>query len=202
MDVQSPDSRVAIAVTKPVPTPVTGIRSGEIQVKQVAIEWEPNPEPDIAKYEVFRGEEQASVNKSLGEVPSSAYRFVDKGLKDGTTYHYKVRAIDKDGLIGKFSNPVQASTKPLPRNPHGIRAALDGGQVHVSWKPNPEPDIAKYVVSLKGFMFWDKAGESNGPSFVYRGEIKKGKTITFRVTAVDGTGLESEPSEEISLVIP
>ena len=202
VDVQSPDSRVAIAVTKPVPTPVTGIRSGEIQVKQVAIEWEPNPEPDIAKYEVFRGEEQASVNKSLGEVPSSAYRFVDKGLKDGTTYHYKVRAIDKDGLIGKFSNPVQASTKPLPRNPHGIRAALDGGQVHVSWKPNPEPDIAKYVVSLKGFMFWDKAGESNGPSFVYRGEIKKGKTITFRVTAVDGTGLESEPSEEISLVIP
>ncbi|MBI1865341.1 MAG: fibronectin type III domain-containing protein, partial [Nitrospirae bacterium] len=184
VDVQSPESRAAIAVTKPVPTPVTGIRTGEFEVKQVTVEWEPNPEPDIAKYEVFRGEEQASVNKSLGEIPGSAYRFVDKGLKDGTTYHYKVRAVDKDGLIGKFSIAVRSSTKPLPRNPRGIKAAFDGGQVIVSWAPNPEPDIVKYAVSQKGFMFWDKAGESNGPSFAFRGEVKKGKTLTFRVTAV------------------
>lgn len=202
VDVQSPDSRVAIAVTKPVPTPVTGIRAGEIEVKQITIEWEPNPEPDIAKYEVFRGDNPSSADKNVGEVPSSALRFVDKGLKDGATHHYRVRGVDKDGLIGKFSTPVQASTKPLPRSPQGVKAAIDGGQVQVSWKPNPEPDIVKYLVSQKGFMFWDKAGESAGPSFDFRGEIKKGKTLMFRVTAVDAAGLESEPSEEISLVIP
>ncbi|OGW60470.1 MAG: hypothetical protein A2V83_09180 [Nitrospirae bacterium RBG_16_64_22] len=202
VDVESPDSRRAIAVTKPVPTPVTGIRTGEKEVKRITVEWEPNPESDIAKYEIFRGEDPASTNKNVGEVSASTYRFVDKDLKDGSTHHYRLRAVDKDGLIGKFSIVVQSSTKPLPKNPQGIKAVFDGGQVLVSWKPNPEPDIVKYAVSQKGFMFWDKAGEASGPSFAFRGEVKKGKTLTFRVTAVDGTGLESEPSEEISLVIP
>jgi hypothetical protein len=35
-----------------------------------------------------------------------------------------------------------------------------------------------------------------------QGELKKGKTLTFRITAVDQTRLEGEPSEEVGLDIP
>ena len=202
VDVQSPDSRVAIAVTKPVPTPVTGIRSGEIEVK--ASRHRMGAESG-ARHREVRGlpGRRTGVRRTRtpGEVPPSAYRFVDKGLKDGTTYHYKVRAIDKDGLIGKFSNPVQASTKPLPRNPMGSGPRSTGARFMSRGNPIPSP-TSPGTLSLKGFMFWDKAEKPTDRASSIAGEIKKGKTITFRVTAVDGTGLESEPSEEISLVIP
>ena len=78
----------------------------------------------------------------------------------------------------------------------------DGNQIRLTWKPNLERDISKYVVGQKGFFLWDRIGESAGTEYIYRGEMKKGKTLTFRVIAVDQTNLESEPSDETSVIIP
>jgi hypothetical protein len=202
VDVNSLDSPTVSAVTKPVPKLVRGIRTSQGEVKQNSLRWEANTETDIAKYEIFRGDEAANVNKMIQAVSANILQYSDQGLKDGATYYYRVLAVDKDGLEGQYSETLSAATKPVPLKPTGIRAVVEGNQISLTWQPNGEKDIAKYLIGQKGFFFWDKIGESVKTDYIFRGEMKKGKTLTFRVTAVDQTNLVGEPSEDIVVTIP
>ncbi len=202
VDVHSLDSPMVYAVTKPVPKPVTGLQAAQGEVKQVTLRWNPNAEGDIVKYEIFRGDEPTSVDKRIRDVPGDIHEFSDQGLDDGTKYYYRLRAVDKDGLEGQHSGTVLSATKPVPLKPTGVRAVVEGNQIRLRWNPNGEKDIVKYIVGQKGFFFWDRVGESAGIEYLFRGEMKKGKTLTFRISAIDQTNLEGAPSEEISITIP
>ena len=106
-------------------------------------------------------------------------------------------------MEGNFSNLASSVTKPVPVKPQGLKAVLEGNRVRLTWQPNPEKDITGYRIFQKSFfLIWEKVGESPGTEFLFQGELKKGKTLTFRITAVDQTQLEGEPSEELGLVIP
>jgi fibronectin type 3 domain-containing protein len=180
-----------------------GLQANQLEVKQVSLKWKAAEEEDIVKYEVYRGRDGQSVNSRVLEVPASATQAVDKGLEDGTGYYYRVRAVDKDGLEGNFSNLASSVTKPVPVKPQGLKGVLEGNRVRLTWQPNPEKDIAGYRVSQKSFfLFWEKVGEAPGTEFLYQGELKKGKTLYFRITALDQTQLEGESSEEVGLVVP
>ena len=203
VDVPGEDSPTDNAVTKPVPEPVVGLQANQLEVKQVSLKWKASEEEDIVKYEVYRGRDGESVNIRVLEVPASSTQAMDKGLQDGSRYYYRVRAVDKDGLEGNFSNLASSVTKPVPVKPQGLKAVLEGNRVRLTWQPNPEKDITGYRIFQKSFfLFWEKVGESPGTEFLFQGELKKGKTLTFRITAVDQTQLEGEPSEELGLVIP
>jgi len=203
VDVHSEDSPMDNAVTKPVPEPVVGLQANRLEVKQVSLKWKAGEGEDIVKNEVYRGRDGQSVNTRVLEIPASSPQAVDNGLADGTEYYYRVRAVDKDGLEGNFSNLASSVTKPVPVKPQGLKGVLEGNRVRLTWQPNPEKDIAGYRVSQKSFfLFWEKAGEAPGTEYLYQGEFKKGKTLYFRITAVDQTQLEGEPSEEVGLVVP
>lgn len=200
VDVRSPFSPVISAVTKPVPVRVAGITANQGEVKKATLRWEPNPEPDIKEYEIFRGDSPDDMRR-IDDVSGAQTQYVDDRLKDGRKYYYKVRAVDEDKLEGEFSDIVYSDTKPVPVRPTGLTARLNGGRVDIEWLDNPERDIAKYLVYMKGFL-WKMLGETSRPSFSYTGELKEGKTLTFRVIAVDATELESEPSAEVSVTVP
>jgi fibronectin type 3 domain-containing protein len=202
VDVHSPDSPLISAVTKPIPVPVTGLKAKQREVKQVSLNWQPNPEADIKEYRIFRGDSQDSIEKNIKNVPANVFAYTDKKLKDGRRYFYKIQAIDKDNLVGKFSDTVSAMTKPLPTEPKGLLIELVNGQLKLSWHKNPEVDIAKYQVFKKASFAWEKVGETTDPTFFYRDELKAGKTIIFRVNAVDTSNLESNPSLKISYRVP
>jgi fibronectin type 3 domain-containing protein len=203
VDVHGEASPTDNAVTKPVPEPVAGLQANRLEVKQVSLKWKAGEEEDIARYEVYRGRDGQSVNTRVLEVPATSTQAVDKGLADGSEYYYRVRAVDQDGLEGNFSNLASSVTKPVPVKPQGLKAVLEGNRVRLTWRPNPEKDIAGYRISQKSFfLFWEKVGEAPGTEFLYQGELKKGKTLYFRLTAVDQTQLEGEPSEEVSLAVP
>ncbi len=203
VDVHGEDSPLDNAVTKPVPEAVVDLQADQLEVKQVSLKWKASKEADIAKYEVYRGRDSQSVNTRVLEVPASATQAVDKGLDDGSRYYYRVRAVDKDGLEGTFSNSSSSVTKPVPVKPQGLKVVLEGSRVRLTWQPNPEKDINGYRIFQKSFfLFWEKVGEAPGTEFLFQGELKKGKTLTFRITAVDRTQLEGEPSEEVGLVVP
>lgn len=202
VDVQGGDSPVAEAVTKPVPVAVGEVQAAQLEVKQVTLSWQANPESDIAKYEVLRGTDAAAAARPIQELAPGTLRFVDRELKDGASYYYRVRAVDRDGLVGKPSEPVAARTKPVPTKPAGLEARIVDGHLSLSWRANPEPDIARYAIVQRGFLTWTPVGESTDPSFAFQGELKKGKTLTFRVVAVDRTRLESEPSDEVTVTVP
>ena len=202
VDVHSLDSPVISAITKPVPVAVAGLKASQLEVKQVSLSWQPNPEIDIKEYNVFRGESPKDIKKHIKTLPGTVFAYTDKALKDGRKYFYKVHAVDKDKLVGEFSSVVCSMTKPLPVKPKGLAIKFEAGQVKLSWQKNPEDDIVTYRIFKKAFFSWNKIGETVEPVFFYSEGIKGGKKIILRVKAVNNLNLESEPSEETSITVP
>ncbi len=81
--------------------------------------WAQNREPDLAHYELYRGESPdfaADAATLLAKVEPGPYVIVpyeDKGLKRNTTYFYRVRAVDRDGNKGALSDVWSATTRDV-----------------------------------------------------------------------------------------
>jgi len=125
-------------------------------------------------------------------------QYVDRSLKDGTLYRYKIQAKDKDGLLSDFSDIVSVTTKPKPVKPEALNGRYEAGKAELSWSANKESDISHYVVYEKVFMGTEKIAEVKSVNYS-DGSIVKGKNKVYVVTAVDKTGLESEISAEFTV---
>lgn len=201
VDVQSPDSITVSATTKAAPKPVTGVRATSGLFRRIKLEWLPNPEPDIQAYEIYRGGVESNINSRVSSVEPEVTTYNDTSLGDSRTYWYQIRAIDRDGLPGARSEIVQATTKPPPVRPTGLKATVNGPEIRLSWNPNPEQDISHYEISTGGFLS-GLLGIPEEPFFLYRQEEKPGTKLRFQVRAVDSDGLKSEYSDPIQVLIP
>jgi fibronectin type 3 domain-containing protein/TolB-like protein len=178
------------ATTKAPPLAPAGLSAASGEVKKITLRWEKNRETDIKQYQVFRKRSDESDFKELRELGDN--QFEDAGLADGGEVAYKVRAIDRDGLISRFSDSVTARTKPLPARVAGFKS-VDAANRVVTWQPNREKDVGSYTIYKKGFL-----GVAQKLATVKETRWKldetKGK-VEIYVTAVDDSGLESEPSD-------
>lgn len=126
--------------------------------------------------------------------------YTDTGLKDGMKYAYTVQAVDDDGLFSEQSASVTAETKPLPVKTSGLKALDSGGKKILQWQANPEKDVRQYNVYKKGFLgISQKLATVHDVSWPLTDDLK-GKLEMF-VTALDNTGLESEASDIVEIVI-
>ena len=197
VDVESKSSKIVLATTKPRPVRPSGFGGESLHVKEIPLFWQPNPENDILKYHIFRSSGDEGEFSEIASVEGKTY-YVDKWLKDGWEYRYKIKAEDKDSLISDFSDMIIIRTKPKPRAPKGLDATFREGKAVLTWSANTEPDIASYNVFEKGFFGLSKVDTVNEPKFIMVGP-KPGKSKKYVVTAVDRDGLESKPSQPITV---
>ncbi len=196
VNVESEPSETVSATTKPRPAKPSGLNGEALKVKEAPLSWQSNPENDIAVYHIYRGEGSEEFSQIAKITGGTSYQ--DKNLKDGSTYRYKIRAEDKDGLLSDFSNAISVQTKPKPQKPEGITGDIRDGNVVLSWKPGRESDITHYVVYEKSFFSLQKIDTVEATNFS-EASPAKGKSKTYAVTSVDKDGLESEPSQEITI---
>ena len=201
VDVNSENTNTVSAVTKAVPVAVTGITASNNLYRRVELTWRPNPEADISRYEIYRGTIEDNTTLRVGSVPAPTTSFTDTYLRDGAIYWYRIRAIDTDGLEGKLSRVVQATTKPLPVRPGGVTALLNENGILLRWKKNPEKDIDHYEIVTAGFLA-TQIGRTATPAFLYRTELEPGQDYSFRIRAVDTDGLKSPYSEPVTVRVP
>src|SRR6266540_2515911 len=102
----------------------------------VSLGWDPNTEPDLAGYNVYRSTSSpvpttgAPVNGTdLVQSPS----LTDTGLTNGTTYHYVVVAVDGANNASPASNEATATPQAPPQTPHAV--AFDGTNDYVTFGP-------------------------------------------------------------------
>lgn len=79
----------------------------------VDLNWEPNIEPDLAGYYVYRGEDQTPWQRVSGDQPVAGPAFHDPGVQPGHAYRYSVSAVDRDGHESGRSAEAQ-ETVPNP----------------------------------------------------------------------------------------
>ena len=186
------------------PAPPSGLNATAGD-ESVSLDWADNAEPDLAGYDVYRsttpGGPYTKVNGSL--VTTSDYS--DTGLSNGTTYYYVVKAVDTSGNESAASAEVSATPKAPadttpPAAPTGLTAAAGNRKVSLNWDDNTESDLAGYrVYRQKANGAWPSSplAKPSNSAFDVTG-LKNDKTYTFRVTAYDQAGNESDPSGAVS----
>lgn len=77
----------------------------------ITLQWAPNVEPDLAGYHVYRSAVTGGpYSKVSFELLRTGTRFVDDGLSLGTTFYYKVSAVDLSGNESVHSAELAAWT--------------------------------------------------------------------------------------------
>lgn len=101
---------------------------------------------NITGYAIYRG--VASGQEVFLASVGNIYTFLDSGLSDGTTYYYRITALNERGE-GSPSLEVSATTLGLPGKPVNLSVQPTGVNMHLSWAPptsNGGAEITSYRV--------------------------------------------------------
>jgi hypothetical protein len=110
-----------------------------------------------------------------------------------------ITAYDLSGkVMATRSIKVLADTKP-PKAPTGLKATINTGGISLYWNTNMETDLAGYNLYRLVGTEWVKFNTELFDGTIYNVTgLSTSKSYTFRVTAVDRVGNESEMSEQVA----
>jgi fibronectin type 3 domain-containing protein/endonuclease I len=169
---------------------------------KITLDWADNTEVDLDGYDVYRALSSGGPYSPLSSTQTSAA--VDESVTNGTTYFYVVTARDDSSNESASSN--EASGTPLdttpPAAPLALSATPGSGQVSLAWTENGEPDLDFYIVyraTATGGVY-ASLGTSTENEFVDN-SAEDFSTHYYVVSAVDGAGNESDPSNEVSATL-
>jgi fibronectin type 3 domain-containing protein len=92
------------------PSPPTGLVAA-LQKEGVALRWNPNPEADIAGYNVYRREKGESAFTRINPKLITENYFLDREADPQKTYFYRLKAVDTSPARNEseFSKEVEVS---------------------------------------------------------------------------------------------
>lgn len=212
---ESADSDAVFAVTRPVPPVVTGLKAKGGLPREVPIAWDASPDEKVVGYEIRRRAPGETDFAPIGRVQGrERATYTDRGrasnpsglgaLADGTAYEYAVVAVNTAQATSAPCEAVAASTKPAPAAPAGVAASTAvANAIEVTWKANPEADIASYVVEASASadgrfreVATPRATAADTMSCT-DGDRDAGERRFYRVKAIDRDTLESAWSETV-----
>jgi len=199
----STPSQVVQGSTKPLPPVVTHLRATRDLPKRIEISWDRSPNKDVVYYKVYRAVSPYLFYTYLAKTADTKYD--DLIGKDGVARYYKVTAVDNQGLESpKQENPVMGTTLPIPRSPVLKDVRLGQNGVEIVWSPGDNRAVKYTVIKKIGSGFDQKSVKYiNIHSHKYiDNDVIPGQEYRYSVVAIDKYGIESDPSEEISIEIP
>ncbi|MBN1825068.1 MAG: hypothetical protein JW958_02300, partial [Candidatus Eisenbacteria bacterium] len=75
---------------------------------QVSLAWDPNAEPDIDYYVLYRAQ-SPNPTDSIAAIDAPDTSYLDTDVENDSTYYYRVRAVDTEGDRSGYSNEVSAT---------------------------------------------------------------------------------------------
>ena len=178
------------------PTAPTGLAATAVSASRIDLSWTAATDNvGVAGYRVERC--QGSLCTSFAEVGQpTALSYSDTGLAAGTTYNYRVRAVDAAGNLGPYSAIVTQTTPSpdtqAPTAPTGLAAtAVSASRIDLSWTAATDNvGVAGYRVErCQGSLCtsFAEVGQPTALSYSDTG-LAAGTTYNYRVRAVDAAG--------------
>ena len=164
----------------------------------------------LAGFAVYR---RLATERAYGDplrlVPASRRVFLDESAIFGQRYVYAVTALARrrprvESALGEEVE-IAYRDRFAPGPPTGVVALAEPGRVRLVWEASPAPDLAGYRVYRRG---------PEAQEFVPLGEdlvtatervdatVVSGASYSYRVTALDALGNESEPSATVAAQVP
>lgn len=167
----------------------------------VAIDANASVSQDVAKYFIYRKEENGKQNL-LREISIAPLSIRDSNVVKGKTYLYAISAIDKAGNKTKISDEMEVFVRdynapPIPRN---VRAKFQNGSVNLVWAKVTDFDLVGYNVyrsNLPSGTF-KKLNEKPITDLNYIDKTGN-NSMFYRILSVDTSGNESKHESSIAV---
>lgn len=188
-------SKIVIAKTKDKPVINTNLITTNNLINKIMLSWD--PQKNIKEYNIYRSQTEQGKYDLIATTSGTSY--TDNINESGKVYFYKVSGVDDTNLESEPTAGVKGSTKNIPNPPVIKRGYVDNKEVSIEWVAGK--DINYYMLYRKNVNTGDKTRfRVKGTSFNDK-DIINGNEYIYYVVAVDETGLESNPSNEIKLLI-
>jgi len=194
------------------PNPPTGLTTTDVSPTQVELSWNKpssNNGPPVSGYKIEVKIGTGSFSTLVADTGSTGRTYSDTGLTTGTTYTYKVYAINSIGLSNSTSEasatPTSSSAPPVgnevPKLPRNFKAsAASATEISLSWEPPATfdgPSVTGYKIEFKIGTedFTDLVDNTTLTSYLHSG-LTEGTTYTYRISAINsiGTGSTAQSS--------
>ena len=151
----------------------------------------------VTGYEVFRcGGESCTDLSQIGQIAGTSTSYADKTVAAGSSYSYRVRAVDAAGNIGPYSNSAKVTTPAGPDTdppsaPGTLSAtATSSGEVDLGWGAATDDSAVLYDLErCAGSGCTDFAPLATTATTDYSDtSVAAGSTYVYRVRAVDAAG--------------
>ncbi len=191
---ESVGSETMIIETQPMIAPVSFFQSVGNMPRSAKLLWRPHPNSRIHSYQIERKDANEQEWNKLATITGRLNaEYLDRDLKDGQVYYYRIKALTFDKLATAPSETAKVITKPLPPEIKGATATNSVPRaITLSWEPTSISDLSHYNIyrssSPSGlFSYHVKLENTNFTDTVN----EDGKFYFYKITAVDKDGLES-----------
>ncbi len=201
------DSVVVVVEENDAPLQPTGLRATAGN-RQVTLSWDNANDPGITKWQ-YQQKEGAGNYGNWTDISSSGAatnRHVVGNLTNGTTYAFKVRAVNGNG-DSAASAEITAMPMAPPDAPTGFGAAAGDGQVTLSWDDPGNAGITQWQYRQKegagNYGNWTEIPNSGAAttSYVVK-NLTNGRAYAFKVRAVNSIGAGGGSSEKTATPLP
>ncbi len=178
--------------------------AASVSSSQIDLSWTDNSSSED-RFSIERKEEAAGTWAEIDTVGADVTTYQDTGLKDNTTYYYRVRAY-KGAQYSDYSNESNATTG-LARPTDLGAASVSSSQIDLSWTDNSSSEDGFSIERKEEAAgTWSEIGTVSANVTTYPDTgLEDGTTYYYRVRAYKGTqysGYSNEANDTIELAAP
>lgn len=211
---KSDPSAVRESMTAPPPDPPKGLTASAPSPRAVKVVWDAPPaEACIREYKIERAAGDADKFLEAGRVTKPEFQeggTRESPLADKTLYRYRIKAVNKVGSEGEWSELAVIETLPPPPPVEGLKAESGGVRcVPLSWTALADPFVVRYEVQRGDgpdgvFQKIGTVKASAGKVFMdggrEPGSLPDQMAFWYRLVAVNTVESESAPCAPVTAV--
>ena len=165
----------------------------------INVTWNPNPEPDIIEYRIYRATSSGGSFTQVGTSATTSYD--DTTVSLGTTYYYVVSAFAQANESTVSNEDFGTAGVTFPIAPQNVTTTVDETALTIDWDDNPELNILGYTLfrsDVAGGPYTQLNTSLLTTSDFYDTGLTNDATYYYVVLARDANGNESALSTEVA----
>ena len=202
-------STSASETTFGVPESPTGLTATSLIGAEIKLDWvapTDNNGSAVSGYMIERSTDNVTFSVLVADTTSTAVTYTDSGLTTGTTYYYKISAINQYGT-GTASGVASALASDVPAQVANLTATAQAGkEIDLAWTApnNGGSAITGYQIERStdgGTTYTDLVANTNTPTTSYTDiNLTAGTTYYYKISAINfvGTGATSTPANALA----